>query len=70
MQSKTIKLLPPRIRDFTIHEIDRANLCEGLPYVEFNYAIRNDPTLQHIVIGDIFKILLDKCYYLKLFMFS
>ncbi|CAK77016.1 unnamed protein product (macronuclear) [Paramecium tetraurelia] len=54
-----------RYRIFKHTEIDRANLFEGLPYVQFDAFIRRDRTMQHVVIRDLLKIIMEKCNQLK-----
>ena len=54
-----------RHRDFGVKTTNKLNMFEGLPYIQYDQFLRQDPLMQNVIFRDLLKILLDKCNGLK-----
>ena len=54
-----------RQRDFAVRTTNKLHIFEGLPFVQYDQFLRQDPLMQNVIFRDLLKILLDKCNGLK-----
>ena len=54
-----------RHRDFGVKTTNKLNIFEGLPFIQYDQFLRQDPLMQNVIFRDLLKILLDKCNGLK-----